>query len=65
MKKATKRGPKPQNYKVVVSVSKKELSDIEIRQIEKILSSILVNAQEEDANDSNSESCRLLSRLVG
>lgn len=66
MKKLTKkRGPKPQEYRIEVRFSEKTLSEIEIARLEKVLSSILVNAQEEVANEHKPESCHLLQSLVG
>ncbi len=66
MKKPTKkRGPKPQDYNIVVRLSEKKLTEIEIARLEKIFTSMLVNAEEEGANESKPESSNLLPRLVG
>lgn len=60
-----KRGPKSQNYKIELRFSEKNLSEIEIVRIEKILNSMLVNTKEEGANECKPESSYLLQSLVG
>ena len=64
-KQAKKRGPKAQDYNIIVRLSEKKLTEIEIARLEKIFTSMLVNAEEEDAYESKPESSNLLSRLVG
>ena len=64
-KQAKKRGPKAQDYNIIVRLSEKKLTEIEIARLEKIFTSMLVNAEEEGANESKPESSNLLPRLVG
>lgn len=64
-KQVKKRGPKAQDYNIIVRLSEKKLTEIEIARLEKIFTSMLVNVEEEGANESKPESSNLLPRLVG
>ncbi|QLY24904.1 hypothetical protein [Bdellovibrio sp. KM01] len=59
-----KRGPKAKPYRIIVLKSKVPISELEIARVEKILHTILVNAQEEVANDSKTFFSSILQSVV-